>query len=324
MVIVLPFTENIESPIEHRYQAMPKMILCSGKGGVGKTTITAAIAYARAREGKKVLVISIDPAHSLGDSLGFDLSDNEIHPVPSVNNLSALELKIRLGSHGTINGNDAIDGMDPARLLGDVFFPVMSEEMSMLESLLHMSKIVYFRNLNFDEMYIDGAPAGHMLRALSFPFRMNAYLGKIAGVFEKLKKIVAIDARKRSFLKKKEALLNSLKLIMDVLSNDSLSTMILVTVPETMALMETERTYHELQNLGINVKNIIINKIHENNFSDGTHCVFCTERIRHETEILMRIERTFDNASITRVPLLENEIVGTNQLRSLTPYLFTE
>ena len=324
MVVILPFTETKDSPVEQRYKTMPKMILCSGKGGVGKTTVTAAMACARARGGKKVLVISIDPAHSLGDSLGLDLSDNEIHPVDSVENLSALELKIRLGKHGTITGDDATDQIDPGRLLGDVFFPVMSEEMSMLESLLRMTRVLYFKNLTVDEIFIDGAPAGHMLRALSFPFRMNEYLGKVAGLFEKFKRIMSLNPRKRDFLKKKEALLDTFKVIMDVLSNEALSTMVLVTIPETMALMETERTYNDLQALGINVKNIIINKIHEKGIPNNVHCRFCAERIRHETEIISQTMKQFDGVSITRVPLLEREIIGTDHLFSLEPFLFTE
>ncbi|HME56132.1 MAG TPA: ArsA family ATPase [Candidatus Lokiarchaeia archaeon] len=324
MVVVLPFTQNTELPVEHRFQAMPKMILCSGKGGVGKTTVTAAMACARARGGKRVLVISIDPAHSLGDSLGLDLSDNEIHPVESVKNLSALELKIKLGKHGTINGSDDSDRIDAGRLLGDIFFPVMSEEMSMLESLLRMSQVLYWKDLKFDEMYIDGAPAGHMLRALSFPFRMNEYLGKIAGIFEKFKRLLSFDPRKRDFLKRKEALVDALKVIMNVLSNEELSTMVLVTIPETMALMETERTFRELQTLGINVKNIIINKIHETDITNDVHCPFCAERIRHEAEMVTQIVNQFNDVSITKVPLLNREIEGTSQLCDLEPFLFTE
>nr|MDO8114213.1 ArsA family ATPase [Candidatus Sigynarchaeota archaeon] len=314
---------------------LPKIVLCSGKGGVGKTTITAALACARARSGKKVLIISIDPAHSLGDSLKMDLSDNKVHAVPGFGTLHALELKIAIGSKNKGAGNDLGSQSDDGsleQLLGGIFFPV-SEEMSILESLVYVSRLLFGRNnsgvsgesrLDIDELYIDGSPSGHMLRALSFPFQMNEYLERLIRVYSKFKRIIELSPRKRDLLRKKEDLMESFKRIVAILRNPGISTMVLVMIPEAMALSETQRTYQQLQGLGINVTNLIINKIQGDGTRDRIACPFCAERVKHESEIISQTTAQFNTLSITELPLFETEITGTDRLLSLQPFLLNQ
>nr|MDO8116354.1 ArsA family ATPase [Candidatus Sigynarchaeota archaeon] len=306
--------------------ALPKLVMCSGKGGVGKTTVTAALASGRARSGKRVLVISVDPAHSLGDSLEMDLSDGCIHQVPGFATLLAQEPRIGPSSLNASN-LEAIqcsihDQESLPKLLGDMFLPV-SEEMSIIQGIAMTWRTLREKKLTVDEIYVDGSPSGHMLRTLQFPFKMNEYLGKFAKIVDGFKRILVFDARKRDMLKKQALIAESFRAFMNVLSNPALATAVLVTIPETMALAETERTFNALGELGIRVTNLVINKIHDPGSSDGLPCPFCAERVKSEAAILQRIERRFGpiDLAITRVPLLDHEIKGPNALTEMEHYL---
>ncbi|MEX2683776.1 MAG: ArsA family ATPase [Candidatus Sigynarchaeota archaeon] len=306
--------------------ALPKLVLCSGKGGVGKTTVTAALASGRARMGKRVLVISVDPAHSLGDSLEMDLSDGLIHPVPGFDTLLAQEP--RIGPSSVIASDldtcheNSDDQESLQRLLGDIFLPV-SEEMSIIQAVTKTWHSLREKKLIVDEIYVDGSPSGHMLRTLQFPFRMNEYLGKIIRMIDGFKRILLLDARKRSMLKKQASIAESFRAFMKVLSNPAMATAILVTIPETLSFAETERTFMAMSHLGIRVTNLVINKIHDPSSSEKLSCPFCIERVRNEITILQQMDRRFGSVdlAITRVPLLDHEIKGMNTLAEMEHYL---
>jgi arsenite-transporting ATPase len=326
MGIHLPFTAEMDKTLDWKELLLPKLVICSGKGGVGKTTVTAALASARARAGKRVLVVSVDPAHSLGDSLCIDLSDGLIHPVPGFAALHAQEPKISAGSASASQPGLARDDSDDPdsiqRLVGDVFLPV-SEELNIIHAIVQMWRMLRQENLVVDEIYVDGSPSGHMLRALHFPFRMNEYLGKLGKIADGLKRVLVFDAKKRDMLKGRAAMADSFKAFIAVLSNPAIATTVLVTIPETMALAETERTFDALKDMGIHVTNLVINKIHDRDSMRRLTCPFCAERARNEALILHQIEDRLGsrNLTITRVPLFDNEIRGPSALAEVGSYL---
>ncbi len=326
MGIHLPFTAEMDKSLDWKELLLPKLVICSGKGGVGKTTVTAALASARARAGKRVLVVSVDPAHSLGDSLCIDLSDGLIHPVPGFAGLHAQEPKITAGSTSASQPGLARDGDDDLesiqRLVGDVFLPV-SEELNIIHAIVQMWRMLRQEKLMVDEIYVDGSPSGHMLRALHFPFRMGEYLGKLGKIADGFKRFLVLDAKKRDMLKGRAAMVETFKSFVAVLSNPAMATTVLVTIPETMALVETERTLEALKGIGINVTNLVINKIHDRDSARRLTCPFCAERARNEATVLHQIEDRMGsrNLAITRVPLFDSEIRGPGALAEVGNYL---
>jgi arsenite-transporting ATPase len=328
MGIQLPFSAALDNSLSWKERLLPKLVICSGKGGVGKTTITAALACARAREGKHVLVVSVDPAHSLGDSLGMDLSDAMMHVVPGYSTLQAQEIKIEMGMKpkppkhvGHASPDDAITDPEFMQKAFDELYIPISEEFNVLSSLIVAWRSAFQQSILFDEIYVDGAPSGHMLRTLSYPFRMKAYLGKVGAAFQGIKRAITLDPSKRAMLQAKDNAMKSYATLMDLLGNPALSTMILVTIPETMALAETERTFTELQSLGIQVSNIVINKVHDGNTNLGMVCKYCAERSRNEGHIITAIEQRFKDMKVTRIPLLCNEVEGIPALKLIEPFL---
>jgi arsenite-transporting ATPase len=311
----VPFSKDLDEMLDWKERLIPKMMIFSGKGGVGKTTCCTAAAYYRARAGRHVLVVSIDPAHSLGDSLAIDLSDNEMHEV--FPGFSALEMRIAIGKH---DNADASRGFDLQALAGDVLFP-MSEEASIVIGLAEVFKTIWERKLAFDEIFIDAAPSGHLLRALSFPFQINEYLGRLIGASQKLQALFQINKDRKETIRQKVTAMESYLTIMKVLRNEAISSMVLVTIPETMALAEVERTNAILGDLGIPIKNLIINKIHDTT-EEKSSCRFCAARHSQEADIIAEMQDKFGHLNITKVPLMKTEITGLPALASLQLYLF--
>jgi arsenite/tail-anchored protein-transporting ATPase len=329
MGIILPFNADLDKTLDWKEMLMPKLVICSGKGGVGKTTVTAALASAQARSGKRIFVVSVDPAHSLGDSLCTYLGDGQIHPVPGFTTLYAQEPLIGVQTRNKSKEESNQDGSDdPAsiqRLFGDVFLPV-SEEMTIIQALINTWRNLRKEKLIVDEIYVDGSPSGHMLRALQFPFHMNEYLGRLVNLIDRFKRVLVFDAKKRAIIEHRTMMAESFKTFIRILSNPAIATTILVTIPETMAFAETERTFQALTNMGIHVTNLVINKIHGTESEQQTTCPFCKERIRNETMILQQIESRFGsrNLILTRVPLLANEIRGASALVEFSNLLFDQ
>ena len=132
-----PFNEELDKRLDEKGRQIPKIIAVSGKGGTGKTTVTSSLACHRALLGRKVLVVSIDPAHSLGDSLDLDLGDHHVHEVPGVPNLIAWELDLQSrdrNAPGSVQQRDLDPGSIQA-VMSDVFFPI-SEEANVIFGLI--------------------------------------------------------------------------------------------------------------------------------------------------------------------------------------------
>ncbi len=321
MVFEIPFHEGLDASLDWKQRLIPKMFIFSGKGGVGKTSVSAAISCRRASEGKRVLIASVDPAHSLGDSLGVSLDDHEIHAIDGFGGkLHALEIDFNNmpGVQGDGGGND-VHQEAIGDLVNEALFPA-PEEMRVVHGLVEMANHVFTNRLSIQEVFIDAAPSGHFLRAITFPFRMQGFMEKFALLYSKMKFMFEFNRRKRQLLEEKERSMQSFSRIMGVLTNPAITTMTLVTIPESMALAETSRTLAALRELGIPVHNLIINKIHAGSRSSHA-CSFCQRRAANEHAVIEEIERGFPGLSITKVPLLAREVRCIDALSTLGKYL---
>lgn len=144
-----------------------RIILYTGKGGVGKTSIAAATAVKSAREGQKTLVVSTDPAHSLGDCLDLKLS---AEAVEIRENLWAQEID---SIHEVEKGWGKVQEYLTALFTAKTFKDITTEELTVfpgMEDLLSLLRILnYYQTNAFDVIIIDCAPTGETLALLSFP-----------------------------------------------------------------------------------------------------------------------------------------------------------
>jgi arsenite-transporting ATPase len=168
-----------------------KMVLFGGKGGVGKTTCASSSAIWAAEHGRNTLIISTDPAHSLGDSLGVNLPPGIPTPIPKITNLTALEINPQVD----IVDFEGLTNINPIEDMGFSNLPFM-ENLADLSSLnppgidetLALLKVLEFIETehDYDLIIFDTAPTGHTLRFLSLPQTLSNWIGKLLKMKMKL------------------------------------------------------------------------------------------------------------------------------------------
>ncbi|MGV9199469.1 MAG: ArsA family ATPase [Promethearchaeia archaeon] len=315
------------------------MIMFGGKGGVGKTSSAASAAIWAAERGRKTIVISTDPAHSLGDSLGLELEPGSPTPVPDVENLTALEInpKAKMSEFGGLSNVNPMGSMEMGGMMENIM-PGM-EELQDLNSLsppgideaLAFGKVLEFIETEHDyELIIfDTAPTGHTLRFLSLPETLSGWIGKIVKLRLKIGKFFGAiknifsssDNDEDNSLELLEKLNESIVKAREDLTNKEKNTFIIVMIPEEMAISETGRLINELVKYEIPSSNIIVNKLYKDK---EELCDFCLARRRMQQRNLKKIKEIFgDNLgkNIVEVPLFKEEIREYAQLKEMAKFL---
>lgn len=300
-----------------------KLILFGGKGGVGKTTCASGAGLYLAEEGFKVLVISTDPAHSLSDSLDQKFGA-EIKEVKGIKNLSVLEVnaqqalsRFKAGNEEQIkrilNTSTYLDRQDINSLFT---LPIPG-----IDELMGFKTIVdLIDEGEFDKYVVDTAPTGHALRLLTLPGLLDEWIKVMSKMRWKYRYMVETFSGKYKEDEGDDFLLlmkKMVKRIEGLLKDQNRCEFIAVTIPEAMAIMETERLVSELKNYGIKVKQLVVNNVLE-----AGDCGFCRERSRAQREYLKRLESGFGALRAVTLPLWPREIRGLESLNNLKERLF--
>ena len=318
-----------------------KMIMFGGKGGVGKTSCAVSSAIWTAEHGRNTLIISTDPAHSLGDSLGFELPPGVPTPIKDIDNLTALEInpKVNMAEfNGLTNINPlkemGMGGiMENMPLLGDL------EDLSAsnppgIDEALAFGKILEFIETehDYDLVVFDTAPTGHTLRFLSLPETLSSWIGKLikmrlklGNMFGTLKRFFTRDEKKGDnsleVLKKlNDAILNAREDLIDPTKNS----FIIVMIPEEMAILETGRLLDELIKYNIPVSNIVVNQLYQNTTE---LCDFCKSRREMQQRNLIKIRDTFKeklHKNLIEVPLFKEEVREYDKLLEMGEFLINK
>jgi len=307
-----------------------QFVLYGGKGGVGKTTCAAATGLAAADRSERVLVVSTDPAHSLGDSLETALSD-EPTPVAAAEGLDAVEVSAGAGQEayrGVVESFAAsfreagvrIDEAEVDALFEAGLVPG-GDEVAALEY------VADYADAGYDLVVLDTAPTGHTLRLLDLPEVLGEALGTAGEVQQRVGRLV--DSA-RSFVLGPAAFLGGdeddeferlrgrLDEVAEILRDPERTSFRPVLVPEAMALAETERLVERLREAEIPVGTVVVNRVLED--PDPT-CSRCTARhALHERRIVETRER-FPDLDVVTLPELEGEAGGAETLRLLAERL---
>ena len=296
-----------------------RIILHTGKGGVGKTTIAAATAPHLADRGNRVLVMSTDPAHSLGDALSPSLASEPTRVAPGPD---ALEID-------TLVENDrAWAGLRDylARLMvreGEVtlatqealLLPGLGELFSLLRVLDHASSGRY------DVLVVDCAPTGETLSLLKYPERLDQLfrtalptkraLVRILGKpFERLTRIPMPEDR---LFDDVLGLLDRLKRLGELLHDGKVTTLRLVTTPEHVVIAETRRAHTWLTMYGFVVDAVVLNRI----YPDSALGDYFEPWAEAQAAGIQRIEESLARLPIHRPSFQEREITGLEALGDL-------
>lgn len=303
-----------------------RIIIYTGKGGVGKTSIAAATAVKMAKQGKRTLILSTDAAHSLADSLAVPIGPD---PVQISDNLWGQEVNaIRETERnwGTVQG--WITKLLDKAQLKDVtteemlVFPGMEELFSLLKIKEHAESGQY------DVLVVDCAPTGETLRLLSYPNVLNWWLEKIFPTERKLIKIVRpvakivkdIDLPSDDVLDSIERLARGLEEMQRLVLDPEITSVRIVLNPEKMVLAEAKRSFTYLNLFGFNTDAIIVNRVLPDEAGKGFFAHWRDIQKKYEEEIVLN----FQPLPILKAPMMQKEVIGLPILEELADIVYGE
>ena len=299
-----------------------KLILFGGKGGVGKTTCASSAGLYLAKD-FNTLLISTDPAHSLSDSLGEEIG-SEIKEVKGIKNLSALEISAEKAlSKFKIKYKDEI-----RKILGTSTYLDEEDIDSIFDlPIPGIDEVMGFKTIvdlieegKFDKYIVDTAPTGHALRLLTLPELLDDWIKVMAKMRWKYRYMVETFSGKYNpdegddFLVEMKKTVNRIE---GLLRDGKASEFIAVTIPEDMAILETERLVKNLNKYGLKVKQLVVNNVLE-----LRDCEFCRERSNAQEEYVKQIKRKFSQLKATMIPLQPREVKGIEALGKFKELLF--
>ena len=300
-----------------------KLVLFGGKGGVGKTTCASSAGLFLAKEGFKTLVISTDPAHSVSDSLGQKIGD-EIKEIKGVKNLSALEVNAQKAlSQFKIKYEAQIRKIfDTSTYLDqEDIDSIFALPIPGIDEVMGFNTIVdLIEEAKFDKYIVDTAPTGHALRLLTLPGLLDEWIKVLAKMRWKYRYMVETFAGKYKPDKGDDFLVEmkrTVKRIEGLLKDQKRCEFIAVTIPEDMAISETERLINNLNKYGIKVRQLAVNNVLE-----SKDCQFCREKSKAQEEYIKQIRRKFSNLKATIISLQPCEVKGIEALDKFTKRLF--
>lgn len=301
-----------------------EVIFVGGKGGVGKTTTAAALAAQLAGRGWDTLVVSTDPAHSLGDAFKLSLG-GEIRAIAP--RLSALELDPAgiLDEHfrtveATMRAYARADMMPALRKhLELAKISPGAEEAALLEAICRL--LVDFKGKGYERLVFDTAPTGHTVRLLLLPEMMQAWTdGLLAGNRKQAESRAALDrlsdvkSGDDSRLEKARAALQARKALFaaarKMLHEDGDTAFFLVMVPEPLALAETVRTYRRMREFHLPLAGIVVNQVMETHQQDA----FWRRRAEREQRVIRELDTVFADCDRYYVLLQAGDIHGLDRL----------
>jgi arsenite-transporting ATPase len=300
-----------------------RIILYLGKGGVGKTTVSAATAVRSAALGKRTLVVSTDLAHSLADCLQAPLTSEPQEQAP---NLWAQEVNVldemRRG-WGKLQ-----DSMTKA-LRKQGIDPVMAGELALVPGMDEIVSLInIYRNAqegSFDVVIIDAAPTGETVRLLSMPDTFQWYASRVSrlqsATLNLARPLLKAVLPTTEILDAVQALGERVKTLRAVLSDPDTSSYRPVVNPERMVIKEALRAETYLSLFGYPIDSIMCNRvIQAGDYQDA----FMQELYQNQEKLRKQIHQTFAPLPIWEAPYYSRDILGVERLGELAHTIFGE
>lgn len=325
--------------------AAARFVFVGGKGGVGKTSSAAAMGVKLADAGIRTLVLSTDPAHSLGDALALDLSGGSPVPVDATGNLlyameidtAAAVAQFRGVVQSLATGTGGGVGGDLARKLGvGEFADILDNTPPGVDELVALVQVVdLVRTGGFDRVIIDTAPTGHTLRLLAFPEFIDAFLGRVLrlkarldGALQKVKSLFgggkknqdAAEADLADASNAVDRFRRNMTALRAVIQDQKATQFAVVTIPTALAVAESERLVGALRTDGVAVANVIVNLVLPESAAEP----YVRRLVRGQQGCLdkLREASAAKDVAVTQVPFFDVEVRGEYGLRAMGEVMF--
>ena len=290
----------------------PRFLFFTGKGGVGKTSIACATAIQLAANGKRVLLVSTDPASNVGQVFGISIGNTVTH-VPAVPNLSALEIDPQAAAQvyrdrivGPVRGilpDDVVRGIEE-QLSGTCTTEIAAFDE--FTSLLVDSPLT----ADYDHIVFDTAPTGHTIRLLQRPGAWSGFLEEGKGDASCLGPLAGLEKQREQY-----------KAAVEALADDKRTRLILVARAQQSTLREVARTHEELAGIGLKQQHLVINGILPKIEAETDSLAAAI--YKREQAALNAIPEVLKSLPQDQVALKAFDLVGLDALRQLlidTPY----
>ncbi len=288
----------------------------SGKGGTGKTTIATATALQLAERGHEVLLVSTDPAHSVGDALDMALDGKtrvveglEAVEVDPEEEVEEFREQLSLDQFGEETAADIYEGLD---LLGSG--PGVAEAAALHRFMEFMHDDAY------DAVVFDTAPTGHTLQLLQLPEVMESMIGtalrmrmRFTKMVDTVKTLFGKGGEVDSGVEQLERMKERVKAARRVMRDPSRTAFNFVLLPEAMSVAETRRAVERVEESGMQVSRLFVNKL----VPEQPDCPFCTSRRAMQQDHLVEIRELFGDRDVVTVPLFSTEVQGIDRLRHM-------
>jgi arsenite-transporting ATPase len=302
-----------------------------GKGGLGKTTFSAAAGYWLAQQGHKVLVFSVDPQASLSDIFKQDLFGKG--PIKVAENLWAQEIdadrrvkayqeEIRQKIRDMYGFKDLPEEIES-------YIQAASAEPAMEESAIFDAVVDIVVAGDYDYYIYDLVPLGHALYYLSMATVYDAWIGKITSLREQMREYDQVAAHlKKDATLDEDAILDELLYIKDriqsssrILTDKEKTAFFFVLVPEDMIIMDTVKAAELFRKFNVPLSGYIVNRILPSNLEKENIPDYLRHRLEMQGKYLDKIKETFGAQVLTQVPELERDVTGLNMISRVADYL---
>ncbi|HUT27081.1 MAG TPA: ArsA family ATPase [Methanomassiliicoccales archaeon] len=301
-----------------------RVLIYTGKGGVGKTSVSAATALRCAKLGHRTIVISTDSAHSLADSLDMPLTGDIKNILP---NLDAIEVDVihEMETRWKEIGQYLSDFMESQGM-----DPISAKEMTVWPGMELMSALFYIEEFKisgkYDVVVMDTAPTAETLRLLSFPDTADWYFDKMYKMFKNtvklaratVGKIMSTPMPSNAFLEDLDHIRDRMKEVRIILQDSRMTSVRLVVNPEKMVINETKRAYTYLSLYNLTVECLVINRL----LPEGMRDHYPQAKYEEQSHYMELIEESFSPLKMLKAYQSTTEVVGQRSLEVLAEQLF--
>ena len=309
-----------------------RYIMFGGKGGLGKTTFSAATAYWLAKHGKKVLVFSVDPQASLSDIFKQDIFGKG--PVKIMDNLWAQEIDAdkHIKAYQQEIRQKILDmyGLDQVPEEVDQYIEAASAEPAMEESAIFDAVVDIVIGGDYDYYIYDLVPLGHALYYLSMAKVYDEWINKITHLREEMaeyEQVAAVMQREKEteedkILKELQYIKHRINTSSSILTDKEKTAFYFVLIPEEMIILDTQKAAGLFAKYDVPLSGYIVNRVIPKELASENIPDYLRNRMEMQKKYLQKIQETFGSEVLTNVPEFERDITGLPMIERVAEALF--
>ncbi len=320
--------------LRHVFESQPdrRYVMFGGKGGLGKTTLSATSAFWLASHGKRVLLFSVDPQASLSDIFQKDIFGKG--PVPIMPNLWAQEVDAdrRIREYQDEIRKKILDmyGFDRVPEEIDNYIAAASAEPAMEESAIFDAVVDIIVQGDYDYYIYDLVPLGHALYYLSMAKVYDEWINKITKLREDMRQYdqVAATMRRQETVEEDKILeellyiKNRINASSQILTDKRRTAFFFVLVPEEMIILDTQKAAELFSRFDVPLSGYVVNRVLPSDLGHGVIPAYLRNRINMQQKYLKEIEGAFGDQVLAYVPEMERDVTGLPMIERLAQRLF--